>query len=285
MAKLIIGGAVVVVGAVVAAVVFPESAWGRLVRNRGGVADPGRDPLARAGGPRTVHEPDPDVSDLVLTDRVRSELGPLEKRLDLPHVQVMVEDHQVLLHGVVGSAEDARAIEAAVLAVSGVRGVDSRLHVGLGDNDSRPSAGREVHQSSPAHRRLLDAAIAAGVDAGQASCATRAVLGTFVARIPDDERRHLLLHLPEDVRWWAEVAPVLERGYGLPRTVDGLVAEVVAEANALCVDPSMFDAALGERATEAVLGTLRELVPEEIADIAATLPDDLRGFWSAAIPG
>lgn len=29
----------------------------------------------------------------------------------------------------------------------------------------------------------------------------------------------------------------------------------------------------------AVLGTLRTLVPEEVADITAVLPDDLKGFW------
>src|SRR5688572_12775553 len=40
--------------------------------------------------------PDPDVSGNVLADRIRSMLGPLEKRLDLPHVHVLVEDHVVL---------------------------------------------------------------------------------------------------------------------------------------------------------------------------------------------
>ncbi len=284
MRKLMISGVVLIGGAAAVAVLVPDSALGKLVRGRGSSATtPGAG--APRTGPRTIHEPDPNVSDLVLADRVRSELGPLEKRLDLPHVQVMVENHVVLLHGVVGTTDDAAAVEAAVLAVSGVRGVTSHLHVGLGDTDSRPSEGREFHQPSAAHTRLLDAAISAGVDAGHASCATRAVLSSFVARIPEHERGHVLLHLPEDVRWWGEVTPVLDRPDGHLRTVDQLVAEIVAEANALCVDPDVFTPALGQRATEAILGTLRELVPEEVADIAATLPADLRQLWTAAVPG
>lgn len=35
--------------------------------------------------------PDPNVSGNVLADRIRSSLGPLEKRLDLPRIHVMVE--------------------------------------------------------------------------------------------------------------------------------------------------------------------------------------------------
>lgn len=86
--------------------------------------------------------PDPDVADDVLADRIRSSLGGLEKRLDLPRVHVMVQEHVATLHGSVGTQADADAIEAAVLAVSGVVGVDSHLHVGLTAGDCRPSAGR-----------------------------------------------------------------------------------------------------------------------------------------------
>jgi BON domain-containing protein len=85
--------------------------------------------------------PDPGVADPVLADRVRSALGPIEKRLDLPRVHVMVERHVVLLHGDVGTEAQAREIEEAVGAVSGVRGVESHLHVGLLRSDTRPSAG------------------------------------------------------------------------------------------------------------------------------------------------
>ncbi|MFI5054703.1 MAG: BON domain-containing protein, partial [Acidimicrobiia bacterium] len=63
--------------------------------------------------------PDPDVSDDILTQRVRSALGGLEKRHDLPHVHVMVEDGLVLLHGELPTAEDVREIELRVLEVSG----------------------------------------------------------------------------------------------------------------------------------------------------------------------
>ena len=38
-------------------------------------------------------KPDPDVSDDILADRIRSTIGPLEKRLGVPRLHVMVEDH------------------------------------------------------------------------------------------------------------------------------------------------------------------------------------------------
>ena len=88
--------------------------------------------------------PDPDVIDLVLADRIRSTLGPLQKRLDLPHIHVMVHDHVALLHGEVSSYRQVDEIDTAVAAVSGVAGVDSWLHVGLIAGDTRPSAGRAV---------------------------------------------------------------------------------------------------------------------------------------------
>jgi hypothetical protein len=85
--------------------------------------------------------PDPDVSDDILADRVRSSIGGLEKRLDVPHIHVMVEDHVAILHGEVSEGSDVRALEHAILRVSGVRGVESHLHVGLAPGDSRPSEG------------------------------------------------------------------------------------------------------------------------------------------------
>lgn len=86
--------------------------------------------------------PDPDVDDDVLADRIRSELGSLEKQRDVPHVHVMVEKHVALLHGEVPAQTDADAIEKAVAEVSGVKGVKSHLHVGLTRGESRPSQGR-----------------------------------------------------------------------------------------------------------------------------------------------
>lgn len=86
--------------------------------------------------------PDPNVPDSVLADRIRSELGGLEKRRDLPHIHVMVEDHVALLHGEVPTSDDAAAIERAVAAVSGVKDIKSHLHIGLLGGDTRPSEGR-----------------------------------------------------------------------------------------------------------------------------------------------
>lgn len=86
-------------------------------------------------------EPDPDVDDLTLADRIRSELGPVEKRLDLPRVHVMVREHVALLHGQVEWPHEAATVEAAVRRVSGVRDIESHLHVGFLDPHTRPSAG------------------------------------------------------------------------------------------------------------------------------------------------
>lgn len=86
--------------------------------------------------------PDPRVSDDVLADRIRSSLGPIEKRLDLPRIHVMVEKHVALLHGDVATPADADELVAAVERVPGVAGVESRLHVGLIPGDTRPSEGR-----------------------------------------------------------------------------------------------------------------------------------------------
>ena len=73
--------------------------------------------LAKLRYQRTYGHPDLDVTADVLADRIRSSLGPLELRLDIPHVHVMVEGKTALLHGDVGTRADAAAIVAAVGAV------------------------------------------------------------------------------------------------------------------------------------------------------------------------
>ena len=85
--------------------------------------------------------PNPDVSDDILADRVRSSIGGVEKHLDVPHIHVMVEDHVAILHGEVTEDNDVRTLEHAIMRVSGVRGVESHLHVGLAPGDTRPSEG------------------------------------------------------------------------------------------------------------------------------------------------
>jgi hypothetical protein len=89
--------------------------------------------------------PDPDVSDDVLADRIRSSLGPLEKRLDTPRVHVMVSDHVAIVHGEVPNVRAGRAIEHAILRVSGVSSIESHLHRGLVGGDTRPSESALAH--------------------------------------------------------------------------------------------------------------------------------------------
>ena len=217
--------------------------------------------------------PDPDVPDTVLADRIRSSLGPLAARLDLPRVHVMVENRVALLHGEVGSAEEAAEIEQAAAAVSGVRGVESHLHIGLAPGDTRPSEGARHTAPSEALRRLVDAARRTGVDEERAPGAVRAVLTTFIARLPEVERDQLTAHLPEDVRELAtppREVPQSER----PRTVHELVEQVLSADG---VPPRNAQSVVA-----AVLGALRTLVPEEEDDVTAVLPAGLKDFWQHA---
>jgi uncharacterized protein (DUF2267 family) len=236
-----------------------------------------RDAAARAPGilyRLAGRRPDPDVSDDVLADRIRSSLRPLEKRLDVPRVHVMVDDHVAIVHGEVPNKREARAIEHAITRISGVTGVESHLHAGLVSCDTRPSQGAAVPQPpSEALRRLLGAASDAG--AGRdARVAIHAVLCGFMDRLPDDERAQVLAHLPGDVRVLA--GPVRRRGVRSPRleTLPQLVGAVTAEAG---IEPQH-----AEDVTRAVVAILRELVSEEEFVVAAMLPSELRELWATA---
>jgi hypothetical protein len=85
--------------------------------------------------------PDLAVDGTVLADRVRSTLGPVEHRLDIPRVHVMADGHDVILHGDVGSEEQLRVVLDATGAIPGVEHVRSHLRVGFVPGDTRPSAG------------------------------------------------------------------------------------------------------------------------------------------------
>jgi hypothetical protein len=173
-------------------------------------------------------QPDPWADDDVLVDRVRSQLGPIEKQLDVPHVHVLVHDGAAMLHGEVPSWEAADQIVSSVLRMSGIEAVESYLHVGLGRGDTRPSEGHLHPSESHALRTLEEAAVRGGAPGDQAFASVRAVLSAFADRIPVDEREHVLAHLPADVRPLATPP----RRAGKPprvRTLSQLVADVTAQ--------------------------------------------------------
>jgi len=85
-----------------------------------------------------------EVDEVTLADRVRSQLGPLERRLDVPRVLVTVEGTTVKLHGEVPSPEDARTLENAAREVRGVTALESHLAVGLSSGSTRPSESRSA---------------------------------------------------------------------------------------------------------------------------------------------
>jgi uncharacterized protein (DUF2267 family) len=264
-----------VIGAVVAAT--PDSAAGRVARRLAARLD--RDVrYAASRAPGITYRlagrcPDPDVSDDVLADRIRSSLGPLEKRLDIPRVHVMVEDHVAIVHGEVPGEHEASAVEHAIMRISGVAGVESHLHRGLVLGDTRPSLGADSQPPSDALRTLLDAARESGAGP-DATAAVHAVLCGFTDRIPEGERLQLFAHLPADVR--ALTGP-RRRGARPPRlkTLPQLVAAVSAEG-------ASPETAYGT--TVAVVAALRALVPEEQRDVAAVLPAELRELWQTTAP-
>ena len=215
--------------------------------------------------------PDEDVDDATLAQRVRSTLGPVEHELDVPRVHLTVHEGEVLLHGPVGTLADVRALIRATERVAGVTRVTSHLHVGLGAGDVRPSAGRATPTTSSAWKDLLGAARGVGLSDDNADRATRAVLATLFDCVPEDERAHVLAHLPADVR--GNARPPLEVGRPRrPRTVNGF-ARVVANRAQLPEGEATL-------AARAVLDALRDLVPEEAGDVAAVLPKGLKPLWA-----
>ncbi|HZU74951.1 MAG TPA: DUF2267 domain-containing protein [Acidimicrobiales bacterium] len=221
--------------------------------------------------------PDLGVPDNVLADRVRSSLGPLESRLDLPRLHVMVNDRVVVLHGEVETADQALELERAAARVAGVAGVNSFLHVGLTAGDSRPSDGQSVPSPSAALRRLTGAAVAAGAAPEVAGGVVGVVVGVFLERLPEGERDQLAGHLPADVRALAATGTARRNGSRRMRRV----GEFMVTVSAMC--PGL---PLGrtEHVVESVLGVLRSLVPEEAADVAAVLPAQLRALWEGSVP-
>jgi uncharacterized protein (DUF2267 family) len=191
----------------------------------------------------------------------------------------MVEHHVAILHGEVGTEADATAIERAVRNMSGVRGIESYLHIGLLRSDTRPSEGRAIVPSSVARRRLIDAAReAARVDEEAALRLVRAVLAIFTERLPDQARRHLFANLPLDVRALAE-----------PRHRAGDVGIDLREGRNFTVSVAaavaMSDPAVGRRVCEAVLGALRQIVPLEAGDVAASMSSNVRALWDSTVAG
>ncbi len=216
------------------------------------------------------------TTDHDLADHVRTKLGPLLHTLDLPRIHVMAEGFNVLLHGEVGTESDAVAIENAVLDMSGVIGVESHLHIGLLPSDVRPSQGKPGR--SPTMTALIHATDDLGIDSMSArSAALRAALTVLFEQIPHSERRHVIAHLPTDVVTF--VNP--RRNIGEPRLH--------------WHRPLMLDAAVSLRGgisldtaillVPKVIKVIRTFIPDEDADVQATLSQNLREYWSQQGPG
>lgn len=216
-------------------------------------------------------EPDPAAPDAVLEQRIRSRLGGLQRELDVPRVHVTVADHVATLHGVVGTADQATTIRHAVERISGVATVRSRLAIGYGSGDSTPSEGRRRRAPSAAWRDLVGSVREIGVDGEEtATRLTVTILQTFLGALPEGERAHVTGHLPVDVRERLEAAPIIGTPRR-PRTVQGFDRAVTETAG--------VPARTARLATRSLLATLRDVVPEEVADVEAVLPAGLKELW------
>lgn len=221
----------------------------------------------------TGGRPDPNAPDDVIADRIRSELGPLERRLDIPRVHVMVNDHVADLVGVVRSTADVAEIESRIVEISGVDGVVSHLHVGLGAGDSTPSEGRATKAPSAAKKAISQAAKSApGISDDQADNVARLVLSRFFERLPKGERDQALGHLPHDVLELLE--PPRRSGVTKSLTNVDQLASGVAVITGIDGDTS-------KTAVLAILGALKGVVADESDHIAAVLPRDLKATWES----
>ena len=219
---------------------------------------------------RIVSVPTSPVTDGVLADRIRSELGVIEHRLDTPRIHVEVERGVALLHGEVPSDAAAHVLVDRVRAVDGVHDVVSYLHVGLLDGDTRPSMG-EMRESDGA-RRLVAAARSSGAGDVTAAVAARRVLTSFAAALPSRARRRISSHLPPDVAsWLATTDPVVVT----TGSIDELYAHVVGAG--------VIPATHVPWVVDAVLTELAALVPDDAGEVAAELPRELAHLWSDAV--
>jgi uncharacterized protein (DUF2267 family) len=92
--------------------------------------------------------------------------------------------------------------------------------------------------------------------------------------LPRGERRHVLAHLPADVRRALFPRPYADERASRIRTADQFVASAIASG--------LRPARMADVIIEEVLGEVRRLVPEEVDDVAAVLPPELRELWSCA---
>jgi len=212
----------------------------------------------------------------MLAERVRSELGPLVKGLDQPHVHVTSVDGVVSLHGEVTDDAARAAVEVAVRRMGGVTRVDSHLHTGLGRGDSTPSAGHRAQRSLLMQQLETGARDCGFFTIAEQRYVLQAVLGIFTARLPRTARRRFLEHLPHDVRALATPARWLGNDRATVMT-GAAIAQVVGVA-------ANTDRGAATRLLRHLLPLLRDHSPGDAAVVSAALPPELRKCWLADAP-
>ena len=209
-----------------------------------------------------------------LADVVRTTLGPVIKRLDLPRIHVMAEGHRVLLHGDVMTESEAHVIERAVERCPGVESVESHLHIGLVPGDTRPSEG--AHVISAMLTALLDASESIGLTGAPGRAAAWGALSAILEQVPAPERHHVFSHFPIDV-----VEFVRPRRHLGDEELHWQTELQLDAATALRGGISLEEANV---LIPKIIGVLKRFIPEEAKDIGATLHAQLKRLWSDTEP-
>lgn len=116
---------------------------------------------------------------------------------------------------------------------------------------------------------------------GEALRCVEAVFHVLHERIPEGQAGHIETHLPEDLKdpWRLGVGERVQRaitGRIERRDLEEFLAAVQQEAG-------LALASEADRATRAVFGELKQLLPEkDVRDTGAGLPQDLRELWTEA---
>ena len=182
-------------------------------------------------------------------------VGPLERRLDLPHVHVMAEDHVVLLHGEGrgrrGCGRD-RECRAPRVRCRG-SGVVSPCRPTARRHSAVARSGGAAAAIGGRAQALLGAAAESGSWRGARLRSGPGDLVGVRRSDPGGRRAQLLAHLPHDVREMVTPPRYLGRASRRPRTMHELFSNVFTETDAPLRHAQLV--------VQAVLYQLRRLVP------------------------
>ena len=122
---------------------------------------------------------------------------------------------------------------------------------------------------------LLATAESVGITGESAAAAVSGTLNAVMNQVPPDERLQLVGHFPKDVRTFANARRLIGENAEHWKTELGLDA-AAALRGGITVDDA-------EVLVPAVIGVVRRFVPEEDANVEATLHRRIRELWDVSV--